>query len=46
MGKDILILGAGLSGISTAYFLQEFEWVDSITLLEKESRPGGLCRTI
>lgn len=41
-----IILGAGLAGISTAYFLQNFEWIDSITLLEKESRPGGLCRTI
>ena len=46
MGKNIIILGAGLSGISTAYFLQEFDWVESIALLEKESRPGGLCRTI
>ena len=46
MEKNIVILGAGLSGISTAYFMQNFEWVDSITLLEKEERPGGLCRTI
>lgn len=46
MGKNVVILGAGLSGISTAYFIQEFDWVESITLLEKESRPGGLCRTI
>lgn len=46
MGKNVIILGAGLSGISTAYFLQKYDWVNSITLLEKESRPGGLCRTI
>ena len=46
MGKRVIILGAGLSGISTAYFIQEFDWVESVTLLEKESRPGGLCRTI
>lgn len=44
--KDILILGAGLSGISTAYFLQDAPWVRSITLLEKEETTGGLCRTI
>ena len=44
--KKVVILGAGLSGISTAYFLQDFDWVESVTLLEKESRPGGLCRTI
>lgn len=46
MGKNILILGAGLSGLSTAYFMQEAKWVDSITLLEKEERSGGLCRSI
>ena len=46
MEKNIVILGAGLSGITTAYFMQNFDWVKSITLLEKESRPGGLCRTI
>lgn len=46
MGKRVIILGAGLSGISTAYFIQEFDWVESVALLEKESRPGGLCRTI
>ncbi len=41
-----IILGAGLSGISTAYFLQKSEAFDEITLLEKEERPGGLCRSI
>ena len=41
-----LILGAGLSGISTAYFLQQQENVEEIVLLEKESRPGGLCRSV
>lgn len=39
------ILGAGLSGISLAYLLQEQESVAAIDLLEKESRPGGLCRS-
>lgn len=41
-----VILGAGLSGISTAYFLQQYGRYDDITLLEKENVPGGLCRSI
>ena len=44
--KKVVILGGGLSGISTAYFLQNQDWVDSITILEKEPTTGGLCRTI
>jgi protoporphyrinogen oxidase len=43
---DALILGAGLSGISTAYFLQNSSKIDSITILEKDDAPGGLCRSI
>jgi len=43
---DILILGAGLSGISTAYFLQNSDKINSITILEKDDAPGGLCRSI
>ena len=39
---DNLILGAGLSGISFAYFLNS----DNYLILEKESTPGGYCRTI
>lgn len=41
-----VILGAGLSGISTAYFLQDRKLYESIVLLEKEAVPGGLCRSI
>lgn len=41
-----VILGAGLAGISTAYFLQQYPNYDDITLLEKEMTPGGLCRSI
>lgn len=41
-----LILGAGLSGLSTAFFLQNHSGFDDITILEKEDRPGGLCRSI
>ncbi len=41
-----IILGAGLSGISTAYFLQKKKSYDEILLLEKEDVPGGLSRSI
>lgn len=41
-----VILGAGLSGISTAYFLQDHKDCEEITLLEMEEHPGGLCRSI
>ncbi len=36
-----LILGAGLSGLTTAYYLG-----DDYLILEKDSTPGGYCRTI
>lgn len=36
-----LIIGAGLSGISCAYYLG-----DDYLILEKEHTPGGYCRTI
>lgn len=42
----LLILGAGLSGITTAYFLQQSHQFNDITLLEMESTPGGLCRSM
>lgn len=42
----LVILGAGLAGISIAYFLQKKGQYDEIILLEKESVPGGLCRSI
>ena len=39
------ILGAGLSGISAAYFLQDNKEVTAIEILEKEREAGGLCRS-
>lgn len=36
-----LIIGAGLSGIACAYYLE-----DDYLILEKDSTPGGYCRTI
>lgn len=44
--EDIIILGAGLAGISTAYFLQQTGYSGNITIIEKEKVIGGLCRTI
>ena len=37
---DAIILGAGLSGLSLAYFLDR-----RVLILEKEDVPGGLCRS-
>lgn len=41
-----VILGAGLAGLSLAYFLQAQKETGEIVLLEKRSRPGGLCRSV
>lgn len=37
----IIIIGAGLAGLSTAYHLRDKDY----KIFEKESRAGGLCRT-
>ncbi|MCM8799269.1 MAG: FAD-dependent oxidoreductase, partial [Candidatus Omnitrophica bacterium] len=41
--KRIVILGAGLTGLSTAYFLQRH--IKDISVFEKEKEVGGLCRS-
>lgn len=43
---NVIVLGAGLSGISTAFFLQNLKGIEKITLIEKEIKAGGLCRSI
>ncbi len=44
MGENnVLILGAGLTGLSTAYFLKQKGVKHKI--FEKETTPGGLCRS-
>lgn len=43
---NILILGAGLAGISLARYLQEYKEVSSIDIIEKDDAIGGLCRSI
>jgi len=42
--KHIGILGGGISGLTLAYFLNKSNKV-KVTVLEKEERMGGLCRT-
>lgn len=41
---DIAILGGGLSGLSTAYFLKKNRHKDYL-VFEKEKETGGLCRS-
>lgn len=41
----VIILGGGLAGLTTAYFLQDNPNISQITILEKEKTPGGLCRS-
>lgn len=42
----LAILGGGLAAISLAYFLQDNEQTEKITIFEKEDAIGGLCRSI
>jgi protoporphyrinogen oxidase len=44
--KRIVIIGAGLAGLGAAYALRGRADEYSVTLLEREDKPGGLCRTI
>ena len=41
----VVILGAGLTGLSTAYHLEKRGFFD-FALFEKESTVGGLCRSV
>jgi protoporphyrinogen oxidase len=41
----IVILGGGLAGMSTAYHLARQRPEEDRVVLERESEPGGLCRT-
>ncbi|MBW2466181.1 MAG: protoporphyrinogen oxidase [Deltaproteobacteria bacterium] len=42
---DTLIIGSGLSGLTTAHFLRKFQPDALITILEKSSLPGGAIRS-
>ena len=43
---DVAILGGGISGLATAYFLEQSRPDLRITLVEKRSRLGGLISTV
>ena len=45
MQVKTLILGAGLTGLSTAYHLEQAGETDYL-LVEKEAVPGGLCASV
>jgi len=42
----VVVIGAGLAGLSTALALENQQTKFSVTVLEKEKRAGGLCRTV
>jgi protoporphyrinogen oxidase len=44
MSEKVLIIGAGLTGLSTAFHLEEMGGID-YSVYEKERRVGGLCRS-
>lgn len=43
--SKVVIIGAGLTGLSTAYHLEKNNYFDYV-IFEKEKNLGGLCRTI
>ena len=45
MNENVIIVGAGPSGLSTAYFLKKRNRCLNVTVLEKELLIGGLGRT-
>lgn len=45
MTVDVVIIGAGLTGLSAAYHLEQAGFHDYV-VLEKESSAGGLCRSV
>ncbi len=44
MQKDVLILGAGISGLCTAYFLKKKGF--SVGIIEAKDKPGGVIQSI
>ncbi len=45
MAKRVVIIGGGLAGLSTAFFLQQARPELEVTILEKESEAGGKVRS-
>jgi oxygen-dependent protoporphyrinogen oxidase len=46
LGSTIAIVGAGITGLSAAYYLQQQRPDLNITLLESTDKPGGILQTI
>ncbi|MAT56419.1 MAG: protoporphyrinogen oxidase [Ignavibacteriae bacterium] len=44
MNKDVLVLGAGISGLATAYWLKKEGF--NVKILERNDEPGGAMETI
>lgn len=44
MNKDVLVLGAGISGLATAYWLKKEGF--NVKILERNNEPGGAMETI
>ncbi|MCW5205791.1 protoporphyrinogen oxidase [Desulfobulbus sp. F5] len=45
LSKDVLIIGAGLSGLATATFLKHKQPDISLLVIEREEQPGGAVRS-
>ena len=46
LGSSIAIVGAGITGLSAAYYLQQQRPDLNISLLESTDTPGGILQTI
>ena len=44
MSPKVAIIGAGISGLSTAYFLNKKN-INDINIFESNSKPGGVIQT-
>ena len=42
---DVIIVGAGLSGLSTAHFINKLAPETDVVLLESDGRPGGAVKS-
>ncbi len=46
MSRNIVILGAGITGLSTAWKLLKLDPTTKITLIERDSVPGGMAKSL
>lgn len=45
MSKKVAIIGAGITGISSAYYLKHYKPDIDVTIFEATNRPGGKIQT-